>query len=173
MDVRILIADDHPTVRESLRFVFSKAGMKHFAEATTCDEAIDRVRKRAIDVVLLDIALRDSNGIDALRRIKAIDASLPVLVHSYHAAPKLLSLSFHLDAAGYVIKGTDKNELIDAVRHAAAGGSTWNAEQLAQIRQADTELTGSRSQRRWAEQATGQSLAALSTTADSRSDQNE
>lgn len=139
-DVRILIVDDHPTVRESLRFVFTAAGIEQIMEATTCQQAIDAVREGDVDLVLLDVALRDKNGLNALRDIKSLDASVAVLVHSYHDNPRLLSCCFHLGAAGYVVKGNDKNDLICAVRQAVVGDSVWTAEQLAQIREEKDEF---------------------------------
>ncbi len=140
MEVRILIVDDHPTVRESLRFVFAAAAIEQIMEATTCGEALDTLRNRRVDVVLLDIMLRHENGLDALQQIKAIDPDAAVLVHSYSDNPRLLSRSFHGGAAGYVVKGEDKNALIQAVRNAAAGGSVWTAEQRILIRELDAEL---------------------------------
>ncbi|MEZ6097812.1 MAG: response regulator transcription factor [Pirellulaceae bacterium] len=140
MDVRMLIVDDHPTVRESLRFVFAAAGIEKIMEATTCHDTIEAVRQLPLDLVLLDVALSDGSGLDALREIKSIDAALPVLVHSYHDNPRLLSQSFHAGAVGYVVKGEDKNSLIHAARQAASGGSVWTAEQMDQIRTVDAEL---------------------------------
>lgn len=142
MDVRILIVDDHPTVRESLRFVFAAAGIEQIMEATTCPDAVDAVRKLPIDLVLLDVALSDGNGLDALREIKAIDTATAVLVHSYHDSPRLLSQSFHAGAAGYLVKGHDKNALLHAVQQAAAGGSVWTAKQMDQIREAASNADG-------------------------------
>lgn len=141
MDVRILIVDDHPTVRESLRFVFAAAGIEQIMEANTCQDAIDAVRDYRVDLVLLDVALPDGSGLDALRKIRAFNASVSVLVHSYHDNPRLLSRSFRAGAAGYLVKGEDKNALLYAVGQAAAGNSVWTAEQMDQIRTTDTELS--------------------------------
>jgi DNA-binding NarL/FixJ family response regulator len=145
MEIRILIVDDHPTVRESLRYVFAAAGIGRLREATTWQEAIDAAREGDVDLVALDVALRAGNGLDILRDIKCLDASVPVLVHSYHDHPRLLSHCFHLGAAGYVVKGNDKNELIRAVRQTAVGDHVWTAEQCARIRQWDAECGDSRS----------------------------
>lgn len=140
MDTLILLVDDHPTMCESLRYVFTVAGAKEIREAATSEEAIGAIQEHAVDVVLLDVALGDDDGLEVLRKIKAIDASLPVLIHSFHDHRRLLASSYHSGAAGYVIKGTDKNELIGAVRQAARGRSNWTIAQTRQIRQADNEL---------------------------------
>jgi len=141
MDVRVLIVDDHPPMCEALRFVFAAAGIQRCDEATTCQEAIRALRHGNFDVVLLDVSLRDGNGLDALQQIKATDASLPVLVHSYHDNPRLISRSFQLGASGYVLKGLDKNLLIQAVRQAAMGASVWTAEQMSLVREVADEVS--------------------------------
>lgn len=140
MSVRILVVDDHDAVRESLRFVFAAAGFQPLTEATTRAEAVDALQNRSVDVVLLDIALREENSLDALRELKAINPAAAVLVHSHYDNPRLLSGSYHEGAAGYLLKGEDKNALIHAVEEAAAGASLWTVEQRNRIREADAEM---------------------------------
>jgi DNA-binding NarL/FixJ family response regulator len=139
MNHRILVVDDHPTVRESLQFVFAAAGMLPIVEATHCEEALHALRNQAIDVILLDVALHGQNGLDALREIKDFDASIPVLVHCHRDHPSLLWRSFHMGAAGYLVKGLDKNELLHAVRQAAVGAHVWTSEQLQEIGKVNEE----------------------------------
>ncbi len=136
---QVLIVDDHALVRESLRFVFAVAGIDRVWEATECKEAVGVTRANRIDVVLLDTNVDEQDGIDLLRKIKATDPAVAILVHSFHDSPRLLSRSFHAGAAGYLIKGEDKNSLIHAVRQAVAGEKVWTTEQMGEIRQADAE----------------------------------
>ncbi len=138
MGIRVLLVDDHPTMLEALSSVLAAAGIKHIAAATTCHEAM-RLIDSEFDVVLVDVMLPDGNGFDLLRRIKNIFPALPVLMHSLHDSPHFLSCSFHLGASGYLIKGNDKNILLDALRQSAAGGSAWTDEQLARIRETNAE----------------------------------
>ena len=71
--IRVLIADDHAIVRGGFRqFVADEPDMCVAAEAATGEEAIGLVREQAFDVVLLDIAMPDKNGIDTLRVLKQI-----------------------------------------------------------------------------------------------------
>ena len=137
--------DDHHTVRESLRYVFAAARFGQIVEASTREEAAAAVRERHVDVVLLDLALGDGDGPVALCEIRAIDAAVPVLVHSYYK-PRMLSQCFHAGAAGYVVKGRDKNALLQAVRQAVHTGSVWTAQQLEQIRTLDADRHPSRQQ---------------------------
>lgn len=147
MDVRILIVDDHAAVREALRFVFAALGLERIMEASSCGEAFDTMRDSRVDVVLLDIALGEENGLDALREMKAIAPDAAVLVHSYSDNSRLLSQSFHEGAVGYVVKGEDKNALIHAVRNAAAGDRVWTVAQLDRIRELDAAYAASNSAR--------------------------
>jgi DNA-binding NarL/FixJ family response regulator len=143
LNTRLLIVDSHGTVREALRFVFAAAGMHQLEEAATCHDAICAVQKGPTDVVLLDLTLRDGAGLEMIRKIRAINADLPVLIHSYHDSAGMLSRSYHLGACGYVLKGEDKNSLIDSVRRAAQGCDVWTAEQMEQIRAIDARLKNS------------------------------
>ena len=81
--IRVLIADDHAIVRSGFRqFVADEPDMEVAAEASTGDETIARVRESAFDVVMLDIAMPDKNGIDTLRVIKQIRPEQGVLMLS-------------------------------------------------------------------------------------------
>jgi len=140
MDVRVLIVDDHATIRESLLFVFAAEGWEHVMEASTCEEALHILRTRPVDVVLLDVALGCSNGINALPELRAIAPSAAILMHSHRDSPQLLWLSIEQGAAGYVVKGQDKNLLLDAIRRVAEGERAWTTEQEAQIREWDAGI---------------------------------
>jgi DNA-binding NarL/FixJ family response regulator len=139
MDVRILVVDHHPTVRESLRFVFAAAGFERLMEAAEWGDALDALRNSRVDVVLIDVQICEQNGLDGLRKIRDVAPAAAVLVHTYCDDPRLLAQSFHGGAAGFVVKGEDKNALLRAVRHAAARDSVWTAEQIERIRQWDAE----------------------------------
>lgn len=139
MEPRILIVDGHPMLREALRFVLAAAGMEQTLEAVNCEDAADVARTHRVDVVLLDITTREEIRCDLLQQIRAGDRSAAILVHSYHDSPRLLSRSFHAGAAGYLVKGEDKNDLILAVRQAAGGDSVWTSEQITRVRQADAD----------------------------------
>lgn len=147
MQPQILIVDDHSMLRESLRFVFAVAGMERIREATSCEEAVGLTRTTRVDVVLLGITVDERDVVELLRKIKATDPAVAILVHSFHDSPQLLSRSFHAGAAGYLVKGENKNSLIRAIRQAVAGDKVWTTEQLGKIRQADAE-TDSRSYQR-------------------------
>lgn len=136
MELRLLIVDDHPMVREALRVLFAKADFDRLLEASTCAEAIETVHHQSVDVVLLDVKLPDGTGFDVLREIQQMNLGLPVLMHSFHNTRPLLCRSFELGANGYLVKGAEKQPLLEMVRRVAGGESVWTEDQLMAIREA-------------------------------------
>jgi DNA-binding NarL/FixJ family response regulator len=120
--IRILIADDHAIVRAGLaQFIADEPDMRVEAEAANGEEAIQLVRSRDLDVVLLDIAMPDKNGIDCLRIIRQIKPRLPVLILSgYPEAHYAINL-LRAGANGYVPKDAAASTLVQAIRVVARG----------------------------------------------------
>lgn len=131
--IRILIADDHEVVRCGLRSLFQGTDVQVVAEATSGEEAIAKVRKEKVDVVLLDVRMSDGDGLNALGRIRLDHPDLPVLILSAYDNPSYIARAVALCAAGYVLKGSSRDELLDAVRKAASGQSTWTREGLRRV----------------------------------------
>jgi len=120
---RILIADDHATVRrgvkELLREEFPSAV---FAEAATASEALDHCGRECWDLILLDITMPGRSGLDILRDLKLCCPRTAVLVQSMHAEDQFASRVLKGGAAGYVTKQTMPQELVRAARKVLAGG---------------------------------------------------
>jgi DNA-binding NarL/FixJ family response regulator len=137
--LRILIVDDHPIVRQGLRQTLADAAqIGEIAEAATPQEALDLVRQRAWDAVILDIGLPGRGGLEVLKDIKREVPRLPVLILSMHSEDQYAVRALRAGAAGYLTKEAATQNLIDAIRKVAAGGryvSAGLAERLA------TELT--------------------------------
>jgi DNA-binding NarL/FixJ family response regulator len=141
--IRVLIGDDHRIVREGLKQVlgdFSNGTpeMLVAAEAQTGQEVLDTVQAlggpRGIDVVLLDIALPGRDGLDVLQALRKTWPALPVLMLSTYPEKQYAVRCIKLGAAGYLNKSADPDDMVGAVRKAAAGGryvSAATAEALA------------------------------------------
>ncbi len=115
--IRIAIVDDHAVVRAGLRqYLAEHEDLCVVAEAADGREALDIVRKGEVDVVLLDIAMPGTNGVDALAAIRARAPKLPVLVFSGHAEAHYGATLLRLGASGYLNKDCDPTEIIKAVR---------------------------------------------------------
>jgi two-component system invasion response regulator UvrY len=137
--LRILIVDDHPIVRQGLKQTLADAAeIGEIVEAATPQEALDLVRQRKWDAVILDIGLPGRGGLEVLKDIKREVPRLPVLILSMHAEDQYAVRAVRAGAAGYLTKGAATESLIAAVRKVASGGryiSPELAERLA------TELT--------------------------------
>jgi DNA-binding NarL/FixJ family response regulator len=120
--IRVLVCDDHLIVRQGIRQVLADAAdIAPPAEAAHGAEAIARLRAGDVDVLLLDIALPGRDGLDVLRQVKAEWPRLPVLMLSTYPDRQYAVRCLKLGAAGYLNKSADSEQLIEAVRRAAAG----------------------------------------------------
>jgi len=117
--IRLLLVDDESDflTAYSRRFVRRNA---EISLATSGEEAIEKVIANSYDVVILDVMMPGMNGIETLRRIKAIDSSLPVIILTGHADSKVLGEGMECGAFDYLLKPVGTDELyfkvLDAVR---------------------------------------------------------
>ncbi|MDH3974702.1 MAG: response regulator transcription factor [Deltaproteobacteria bacterium] len=121
--INILIADDHPLIRQGLRKVLSSPGdMLVVDEATTCHEVFDKIRKHKYDVIILDIIMPGQSGLDIVKDIKNEFPRLAVLILSACPEDQYAVRALKLGASGYLTKEGALDELIDAVRKVSCGG---------------------------------------------------
>jgi DNA-binding NarL/FixJ family response regulator len=128
--IRVLIVDDHPMVREGLRSMLGAEDIDVVGEAASGAEALRRTAARDVDVVLLDMELPDMDGLAVLRRIREMDAHLPVLVVTMHQDPALVRRAVEAGATGYVLKGVGRAELLASVRALRGGESVFDSRLL-------------------------------------------
>jgi two-component system, NarL family, invasion response regulator UvrY len=127
MTIRVLICDDHLIVRQGIKQILADAGdIALMGEAAQGAEAIALVRSgRAAgagpDVVLLDIALPQRDGLDILKALKDEFPRLPVLMLSTYPDRQYAVRSLKLGAAGYLNKSADSEQMTEAIRRAAKG----------------------------------------------------
>lgn len=121
--IRILVVDDHAVVRRGIVQILAETpDMRCTCEATTGREALLVARDRDLDLVVLDIQLPDDNGLDILKRLRAINPALPVLILSMYPEHQYASRAFNAGATGYLTKDSVPDELILAIRSVAQGG---------------------------------------------------
>lgn len=121
--IRLLIADDHPIVREGLkRLVSETRDMEVVGEAVNGEEVIQRLRELAVDVLLLDVSMPRGNILDNLRHITSKFPQTRVLVLSIHPEDKYALSAFKAGASGYLTKDHTPEELVLAIRRVRNGG---------------------------------------------------
>jgi DNA-binding NarL/FixJ family response regulator len=120
--IRILVADDHGVVRKGIaQIVADSPDMEVTAEAATGEEAMELVRTRPFDVVVLDIAMPGGGGLDVLRELRAENPALKVLVLSVYSEEQYAIRCLRDGASAYLTKGSPPEELILAIKTVAGG----------------------------------------------------
>jgi DNA-binding NarL/FixJ family response regulator len=120
--ITVLIVDDHDIVREGLKQIVSETGdITVGGEARTAAEALEEIRRRAWDVVVLDLNLPDRPGLDVLAQIRNVSPQTPVLILTMHQHPSYVSRAFKSGASGYVSKNSARDHLVTAIRRLARG----------------------------------------------------
>ena len=122
MSIRLLLVDDHAVVRSGLRMLLGDdRTIEIVGEAGTAAEALDLVGRVAADVVLMDIGLPDKSGIEATRDLKAQHPGVAVVALTIHEDEEYFFKMLEAGASGYVPKRAAPEELLSAIRIAAAG----------------------------------------------------
>ncbi len=120
--IRVFIADDHGIVRKGMKQILSRTpDIEVAGEASTGQEALEKIWANNFDVVILDISLPGRNGLEILKQIKSQQPKLPVLILSMYPEDQYAVRVLKAGAAGYLTKESDKSELIEAIRRVAQG----------------------------------------------------
>jgi DNA-binding NarL/FixJ family response regulator len=122
--IRILLADDHPVVRDGLAAML--ATQPDFAvvgEAGTGAEAVTEAARLRPDVVLMDLEMPVLDGIEAIRRLRAADPSVQVVVLTAFDTDERILGALQAGAQGYLLKGAPRAEIFAAIRTVSAGGA--------------------------------------------------
>jgi DNA-binding NarL/FixJ family response regulator len=121
--MKILICDDHKIVREGLRQILSQLPEITFiGEAGNAHEALEHLKNDNYNILLLDISLPDSSGLEVLQAVKAKWPSVNVLMLSMLPQEQYAIRALKLGASGYLTKDTASEELLQAVKKVSEGG---------------------------------------------------
>ena len=120
--MKLLLVDDHTVVREGVRRLLSVSVDVTVIEATTGREALTVFRQEKPEVVILDLNLPGSGGLDLLRRLLIEDSKTRVLIFSMHTTPLYVARALQAGAKGYISKSAGADELVEAIRQVMAGG---------------------------------------------------
>ena len=120
MSIRVLLADDHKIVREGLRSLLEKEpGMKVIGEAENGRRALSLARELSPDVVVIDVAMPDLNGIEATRQLMTRSPGVRVVALSMHSDRRFVAEMLRAGASGYLLKDCAFEELAQAIRTVA------------------------------------------------------
>ncbi len=119
--MKILIVDDHAVVREGARRLLGSLPAARILAVATSHEALAAYRSESPNVVVLDINLAASSGLELLQRLKNEDRNARVVMFTMHSEPSYAMRALRAGAAGYVSKSAPAEELVAAVQRVAAG----------------------------------------------------
>lgn len=120
--IRLMLVDDHDIVRTGLKsYLDTQAGLQVVAEAGSGEEAIEQASAAHPDVVIMDITMPHMDGLEATRRLKALNSECQVLALTVHEDKQYLFEMLMAGASGYITKQSAADELVTAIRCVAQG----------------------------------------------------
>jgi DNA-binding NarL/FixJ family response regulator len=130
--IRVLIADDHPAMREGLRAIIDQQpDMSVVAEAVDGAEAVSACRTARPNVILMDLQMPRMDGVEAIDLIHRVDPSTPIVVLTTYSGDARVSRALAAGAMSYLLKMATATEIVGAVRSASSGRRVF-AEEVAQ-----------------------------------------
>ena len=122
--IRILVADDHPVVRDGLVAILStQQDLQVVAEAGSGEEVLTRVDQTRPDVILLDLEMPEMDGVATLRRLREEDPEARVIIFTAFDSDERILAAVQAGAQGYLLKGAPREEVFNAIRVVYEGGS--------------------------------------------------
>ena len=122
--IRILVADDHPVVRDGLVAILAtQPDLEVVAEAATGQEVLERVAQTRPDVILLDLEMPEMDGVEALIALREAAPAVRAIIFTAFDTDERILAAVRAGARGYLLKGAPRQEVFDAIRVVYDGGS--------------------------------------------------
>ncbi len=123
-EIRVLIVDDHAILRDGIRSLLEiQPEIRVVGEAANGREALEKARLLLPDVVLMDVAMPEMNGLEATRQIKALNPQIQILILTQHDDREYVEPLLQAGASGYVLKRSGGREVITAIRQVYESGA--------------------------------------------------
>ena len=133
MPTRLLIVDDHPVVCAGIRAMVGGSEFEVAAEASSTADALAKCAEAKPDLILIDARLPGPDGLECLTQLRERGFRCPAIIFSGYDNPTFVARASALGASGYLLKSATRDELISALRTAAAGESCWSREELRRL----------------------------------------
>jgi DNA-binding NarL/FixJ family response regulator len=129
MNLKILVVDDHEIVREGIRTILgmSRPDWDICGEASNATEALNAVKNLEPDIVILDITMPGTSGLEAALQINKLGLPCRILMFTMHDSERLTTEVRDVGAQGYVLKSQAARDLVLAIEHILAGGTFFGA----------------------------------------------
>lgn len=131
--IRVAIVDDHAIVRQGLRTLLMDMSMDVVGEAINGDEAVRLAENERPDVMLLDIRMKDCDGLSALPRIRAASPNTQVIILTTYSNPTYFSEAVRNGAAGYLLKESEPEDIVEAIHSAASHNHLFDPGLLSKV----------------------------------------
>lgn len=124
LPVTVLVVDDHPVVRMGVCMLLAQdSRMRVVGEASSCAQAWDMLHGLRPDIVICDLMLADGDACDLIRKLQVEDLDWQVIVYTAHTGEAKVLEALRAGASGYIVKGSEPERLVDAIRTVGQGGS--------------------------------------------------
>ncbi|MGD9099771.1 MAG: response regulator transcription factor [Anaerolineae bacterium] len=132
--IRVLIADDHPVVRNGLRgFLETYVDINVVGEAQNGRQAVALAREHVPDVILMDLLMPEMDGVEAISQIVLFSPTTRIIVLTSYTEDEFLFPAMHAGASGYLLKDVEPEELVSALRAAVRGHATLHPSVAARL----------------------------------------
>jgi DNA-binding NarL/FixJ family response regulator len=121
MSIRVMVADDHPVVRQGLKFMLAREGFAVVAEAADGRDALRQSEGTHPEVVVLDLAMPGLNGIDTAREIMRVSPGTKTIILTQHTEEPYILEALRAGVHGYVLKSQAVSDMIQAIRDVHRG----------------------------------------------------
>jgi len=133
-DIRTLIVDDHPVVRYGVKYMLdAEPGIAVVGEFDNVQDVADAISALQPDVVLLDLELGETRGVDTLRLFREVAPETRVIIYTSHDEEDRIIQAAELGVDGYLLKGCSKEEIVSAIRDVHDGGTVLEASVAAKL----------------------------------------
>lgn len=126
--IKIIIADDHSIIRDGIKSLLkTESNFEIIGEAQDGEEVLELIANTEVDVIIMDISMPKFNGIEATSKIIENYPEIGVIILSMHEEPEYVIKSVEAGANAYLLKNTEKAELIEAINQVAKGKNYFNS----------------------------------------------